>query len=81
VEPVYMAENKYSYLVGSYRRATTDSYQAQSPENSFEDTVQSLFLQGAGAPAARGVQPRTERVPRADVAHPAHGASADADRP
>ena len=43
-----MAENKYSYLVGSYRRAMTDSYQAQSPENSFEDTVQSLFLQGQG---------------------------------
>jgi Tc toxin complex TcA C-terminal TcB-binding domain len=43
-----MAENKYSYLVGSYRAATTASYQAQSPESSFEDTVQSLFLQGQG---------------------------------
>ena len=46
MEPRYMNEIRYSYLVGSYRRPFTDNYEAQSPETSFEYTVQSLFLEG-----------------------------------
>ncbi|MCW2528799.1 MAG: tetratricopeptide repeat protein [Pseudonocardiales bacterium] len=38
-----MLENKYSYLVGTFRRPTTSIYQDSSPESSFEDTVQTLF--------------------------------------
>ncbi len=45
MEPKYQLENKYSYLVGTFRRASTSVYQEASAESSFEDNVQSLFME------------------------------------
>jgi hypothetical protein len=46
MEPVYMNENRYTYLVGSYRASSTGNYQAESPETQFEKEVQALYLDG-----------------------------------
>src|ERR1700733_10178890 len=48
VEPTYLIENKYSYLVGTYRRAATAVYQDPSPESTFQNNVQSLFEEAQG---------------------------------
>jgi len=45
VEPKYHFENKYSYLVGTFRRASTSVYEESSAEASFEANVQSLFME------------------------------------
>jgi hypothetical protein len=45
VEPKYQLENKYSYMVGTFRRASTSVYEEASQESSFEDKVQSLFME------------------------------------
>jgi len=44
-EPIYMAENRYSY-VGRWRPSLSSEYEADSPETQFEFRVQSLFGQG-----------------------------------
>jgi hypothetical protein len=43
-----MNENRYSYLVGSYRPPQSRDYEVESPEGSFELTVQSLYIAGQG---------------------------------
>jgi hypothetical protein len=48
VEPKYQLENKYSYMVGTFRRASTSVYEEASQESSFEDKVQSLFMEALG---------------------------------
>lgn len=45
VEPKYLLENKYSYLVGTFRRASSSVYQEASAESSFEDNMQTLFME------------------------------------
>jgi hypothetical protein len=46
MEPVYMNENRYSYLVSSYKAPSTGNYQAESPETAFEMAVHRLYLEG-----------------------------------
>ncbi len=46
MEPAYMNELRYSYLVASYRSPATRDYEVKSPETSFDASVQSLFLEG-----------------------------------
>ncbi|MCA9285598.1 MAG: hypothetical protein KDA22_10300 [Phycisphaerales bacterium] len=46
MEPVYMNENRYSYLVGSWRKPATSAYVVETPESQFEQNMQSLFLEG-----------------------------------
>lgn len=46
MEPKYMNENRYSYLVACWRRPTNVDYEAESPETDFERRVQNLFLEG-----------------------------------
>ncbi len=46
VQPSYLRENTYSYLVGTFRPATTAVYQETTAETAFQDTVQSLFMEG-----------------------------------
>lgn len=46
MEPAFMVENRYSYLVGSYRPPRSAAYESPSPETEFEQKVQSLFLEG-----------------------------------
>jgi Tc toxin complex TcA C-terminal TcB-binding domain len=43
MEPQYMVENKYTYLVGPIRAAASSIFVNPSPEATFENTVQSLF--------------------------------------
>lgn len=46
MEPTYMNENRYSYLVGSWNPPSNIDYQVENPENEFERRVQYLFLEG-----------------------------------
>ena len=46
MEPIYMNENRYSYLVGSRPRRANAVYVTESPETEFERHVQDLFLTG-----------------------------------
>jgi hypothetical protein len=46
MEPVYMNENRYSYLVGSPYRRGNASYVVESPETEFELHVQQLVTSG-----------------------------------
>jgi len=46
MEPVYMLENRYSYLVGSYRSPLSASYVVQDAEGEFEQNLQDLYLKG-----------------------------------
>jgi len=46
VEPVYMNENRYSYMVGSYKPASSGNYLAESPETGFERLVHSMYMEG-----------------------------------
>ena len=46
MEPVYMLENRYSYLVGSYRPPLSASYVVQDAEGEFEQNLQDLYLKG-----------------------------------
>jgi len=46
MEPTYMNENRYSYLVGSWRRTANSVYEVRSPEGAFEQNLQELFLTG-----------------------------------
>src|SRR5690349_14757832 len=46
MEPVYMNENRYTYLVGSWRPAANSAYVAEDPEGAFERHLQELFLEG-----------------------------------
>jgi receptor-binding and translocation channel-forming TcA subunit of Tc toxin len=45
-EPLYMNENRYTYLVGSWQRPASSVYVVQNPENDFEEHLQELFLNG-----------------------------------
>jgi tetratricopeptide (TPR) repeat protein len=46
MEPVYFKENRYTYLVGSWRRPASSSYVVADPEGAFEQKLQELFLEG-----------------------------------
>lgn len=46
MEPVYMKENRYSYLAGSWRPPAMIDYEAESPETEFEWQVHQLFMEG-----------------------------------
>ncbi|MBV9354974.1 MAG: hypothetical protein JO023_05550 [Chloroflexi bacterium] len=46
VQPSYLRENTYSHLVGTFRPATIAAYQETTAETAFQDTVQSLFMEG-----------------------------------
>lgn len=46
MEPIYMNEKRYSYLVGSPSRRYNASYIAESPETEFELHVQQLVMTG-----------------------------------
>jgi hypothetical protein len=45
-EPLYMNENRYTHLVGSWKRPASSVYIIESPEGAFEDHLQDLFLTG-----------------------------------
>jgi hypothetical protein len=45
MEPVYMAENRYSYLL-RWRQPASADYESEVPETQFERTVQTLFSEG-----------------------------------
>lgn len=44
-EPIYMAENRYSF-VGRWRPPVSTEYETETPETQFERRVQSLFSEG-----------------------------------
>jgi hypothetical protein len=46
MEPIYMSENRYSYMVASWRPSANADYETKSPESSFEKHVQALYLEG-----------------------------------
>ncbi len=46
MEPVYMNENRYAYMVGSWRPAANTLYVAEDPAGEFEQHLQELFLEG-----------------------------------
>jgi hypothetical protein len=46
MEPVYMTENRYSYLVSKWRPSPNIDYEAETPETSFEWHAHSLFVEG-----------------------------------
>jgi hypothetical protein len=46
MEPKYLSEIRYSYLVGSFRRARSASYIVRNPQGAFEQHLQDLFLEG-----------------------------------
>ncbi len=46
MEPIYMNENRYSYLVASWRPPSNADYETESPETAFERRVHSLFMEG-----------------------------------
>ncbi len=46
MEPAYMSELRYSYLIGSYRPPASRDFEVESPENAFEGRVQALYVQG-----------------------------------
>jgi hypothetical protein len=46
MEPIYMNENRYSYLVGSWRRPSNVIYVAETPEGAGQQYVQELFIKG-----------------------------------
>ena len=41
-----MNENRYTYLVGSWRRPANSIYVSENPEGAFEQHLQELFLTG-----------------------------------
>lgn len=45
VEPIYMSENRYSY-VGRWRAPVSTEYETETPEGQFELRIQSLFGEG-----------------------------------
>jgi hypothetical protein len=46
MEPTYINEVQYSYLLGSFRPPTSTSFEKDSLENSFMDMLQSLYQEG-----------------------------------
>jgi hypothetical protein len=46
MEPRYMIENRYTYQVGSWRRAASAPYATETPENTFQDHLQDLVATG-----------------------------------
>jgi hypothetical protein len=46
MEPQYMNENRYSYLIGSFARPASSIYVVEQPEGRFEQHLQDLFLTG-----------------------------------
>jgi hypothetical protein len=46
MEPLYMMENRYSYLVYNWRPSQNMDYEAETPETTFEWHVHNLFIQG-----------------------------------
>jgi hypothetical protein len=46
LEPIYMNENRYSYLVGSWKRPASTFYADETPEAMFEKHLRELFLKG-----------------------------------
>lgn len=46
MEPRYMSENRYTYLIGSWRRPASYVYVAETPEGAFEQHLQELFIEG-----------------------------------
>lgn len=46
MEPGYMSENRYTHLIGSWRRPASYVYVAETPEGSFERHLQDLFVEG-----------------------------------
>jgi hypothetical protein len=46
MEPQYFSENRYTYLVGSWRRSINSDYVTESPEGAFEQHLQELFMTG-----------------------------------
>jgi hypothetical protein len=46
MEPVYINENRYSYLVGSWQRPSSEVYVAETPEGALQQYAQELFMKG-----------------------------------
>ena len=46
MEPFYMRENRYSYLVYKWRPSQNVDYETETPETTFERHVHTLFTQG-----------------------------------
>src|SRR5215207_520232 len=46
MEPIYMNEDRYSYLVASWRPPAIVDYEVETPETTFERRVQDLFMEG-----------------------------------
>lgn len=46
MEPLYMDENRYTYLIGAWRRPVSNNYIARTPQGDFELHLQTLFLEG-----------------------------------
>ena len=46
MEPLYMIENRYTYIAGIKRAPLTTDYEASSPETAFERQIQLLYLDG-----------------------------------
>lgn len=46
MEPSYMVENRYSYLVYNWRPSRNVDYEAETPETTFEWHLHNLFIQG-----------------------------------
>jgi hypothetical protein len=46
MEPIYFAENRYSYLTGNYKPSANSVFAVQTPENLFEQHIQELFIEG-----------------------------------
>ena len=46
MEPVYMIENRYTYLARRPRAPLTTDYETSTPETVFERQVQQLYLEG-----------------------------------
>lgn len=46
MEPIYFAENRYSYLTGYYERPANSVFAVETAEGSFEQHIQELFIAG-----------------------------------
>lgn len=46
MEPIYMMENRYSYLVYQWRPSQNVDYESETPETTFEWHAHNLFIQG-----------------------------------
>jgi len=46
MEPIYMMENRYSYLVNKWRPSQNTDFESESPETAFELHAHNLFIQG-----------------------------------